>query len=188
MNQDTTQAPVAPIFWITGLSGAGKSTVAALLAEQIRISGQPCMLLDGDGLRELWPGKGGFTRPERLELGLGYARLCAMISRNGIPVVIATIALYREVHAWLAEHAPQTRLIWLDVPLDELRRRDPKGIYARYDAGETSYVAGLDLAVDWPERPWLHIEWNRELTPQTTLERIWPKAAAVLQHFPVANH
>lgn len=169
----------APIFWITGLSGAGKSTLATLLTARIRDAGHPCMLLDGDELRELWP-EGGFSRSERLKLGLAYGRLCAMISRNGICVVIATIALYKEVHEWLAANTPRTRIIWLNVPLTELRSRDPKGIYARYDAGETSHVAGLDLAVDWPQAPWQRIEWHTELTPQQTLMTIWPAVASEL--------
>ena len=80
-----------------------------------------------------------------------YAHLCRVIASQGLTVVIATISLFREVHDWNRANLPGYFEVYLQVPLDELRRRDPKGIYRRFDAGELANVAGLDLPIDEPK-------------------------------------
>lgn len=86
-----------------------------------------------------------------MALAMQYAHLCRVIASQGLTVVIATISLFREVHAWNRENLPGYFEVYLKVPVEELRRRDPKGIYRRFDAGELSNVAGLDLPIDEPE-------------------------------------
>ena len=76
-------------------------------------------------------------------------------------MVIATISLFREVHAWNRAHLPGYFEVYLKVPLDELRRRDPKGIYRRFDACELTHVAGLDLPIDEPDTA----DWVVEFVP-----------------------
>jgi adenylylsulfate kinase len=66
-------------------------------------------------------------------------------------VVTATISLFNEIHEWNRATLPGYFEVYLKVPIDELRRRDPKGIYRRFDAGELTHVAGLDLPIDEPE-------------------------------------
>ncbi len=80
-----------------------------------------------------------------------YAHLCHVIATQGLTVVIATISLFREVHAWNRQYLPGYFEVYLKIPLEELRRRDPKGIYRRFDAGELANVAGLDLPIDEPQ-------------------------------------
>jgi adenylylsulfate kinase len=92
-------------------------------------------------------------REGRLALALKYARLCKMIADQGAIVVIATISLFQEVHVWNRSHLPGYFEVYLDVPEEERRRRDPKGIYRRFDAGELCDVAGLDLPIDEPQCP-----------------------------------
>lgn len=158
MSERTSQsAAEGQVIWITGLSGAGKSTLAGEVARQLRGAGQAVVLLDGDELREVFgavaSGAGNHGRPARLALALRYAHLCRVIADQGLTVVIATISLFREVHDWNRSHLPGYFEVYLDVPLVELRRRDPKGIYRRFDAGELDNVAGLDLPVDSPAAP-----------------------------------
>jgi cytidine diphosphoramidate kinase len=142
-------------IWITGLSAAGKSTLAAALAALLREDGNNVILLDGDELREVFGAStvsaDNHDRQARLALAMQYAHLCRILSAQGFVVVIATISLFREVHRWNREHLPGYFEVYLDVPLAELRRRDPKGIYRRFDAGDLTNVAGLDLQVDTPE-------------------------------------
>jgi len=142
------------VIWITGLSGAGKTTLALEVVRRLRADGEPVLLLDGDELREVFDAAafdaGHHGRETRVALALQYARLCALIARQGISVVIATISLFREVHDWNRENLPGYFEAFLEVPVEELRRRDPKGIYRRFDAGELTDVAGLDLPVDLP--------------------------------------
>lgn len=160
------------VYWITGLSGAGKTTLAVRLVELLRARGLPVVFLDGDELREVFgavaanPQNHG--REGRLALAMQYAHLCRVIAAQGLTVVISTISLFREVHAWNRAHLPGYFEIYLKVPVEELRRRDPKGIYRRYDAGEIGNVAGLDLMIDEPESP----DWVAEFVPGKSVQAL----------------
>lgn len=143
------------VFWITGLSGSGKSTLSTELVCRLRARGDAVVLLDGDELREVFGAASANAqnhgRESRLALAFQYAHLCRVIARQGLTVVIATISLFKEIHAWNRANLPDYFEVYLKVPLEELRRRDPKGIYCRFDAGEIANVAGLDLLIDEPE-------------------------------------
>lgn len=142
----------ARILWITGLSGAGKSTLAAALALKLRATGAPTVVLDGDDLRVLLgaASAGNHGRAERLALARRYSALCKLLAEQGVTVVIATISMFAEIYAANRAVLPGYFEIFLKVPFDELKRRDSKGIYRRYERGELRDVAGLDLVVDEP--------------------------------------
>ena len=143
------------VIWITGLSGAGKSTLAHEVVARLRASGDVVVMLDGDDLREVFGAVSvnlkNHSREARLTLAIQYAHMCRILAQQSLTVVIATISLLKEVHAWNRENLPGYFEVYLKVPVEELRRRDPKGIYRRFDAGEITDVAGLDLAIDEPE-------------------------------------
>ena len=143
------------VLWITGLSGSGKSTIAFEITKRLRESGNAVLMLDGDELREVFGATAANSRNHgregRLALAFQYAHLCRVIAGQGVTVVISTISLFNEIHTWNRAHLPGYFEVYLKVPLVELRRRDPKGIYRRFDAGELTDVAGLDLAVDEPK-------------------------------------
>ena len=153
-------------IWITGLSGAGKSTLARKVCEILRNSGEIVVFLDGDQLREIFNAadnsKINHGREARLSLAMQYSHLCHIIAEQGVTLVIATISMFKEVHKWNRDNLPNYFEVLLKVPLEELKRRDPKGIYLRYDRGELSDVAGLDLEVDEPSSPDLLFEFNNE--------------------------
>lgn len=143
------------VVWITGLSGAGKSTLARQVSAELRANGDSVITLDGDELREVFGAVAANAknhgREGRLALAMQYAYLCRVIAVQGLTVVIATISLFREVHAWNRANLPGYFEVYLKAEVEELRRRDPKGIYRRFDAGELTHVAGLDLPIDEPE-------------------------------------
>lgn len=150
------------VLWITGLSGSGKTTLARRITLRFREKNMPTILLDGDELREIFSivNPLNHDRNSRLSLAFQYAHLCRILAQQGITVVIATISLFQEIHTWNRKNLPNYFEVYLKVPVDELRRRDPKGIYRRFDSGELKNVAGLDLVVDEPKSPNLVIEFK----------------------------
>jgi adenylylsulfate kinase-like enzyme len=162
----TGQMPTSGrVIWITGLSGAGKSTLASGVVQHMRSLGEAVVLLDGDVLREVFgavaSNAANHGRDGRLALAFQYAHLCRVIAGQGLTVVIATISLFSEIHAWNRANLPDYVEVYLKVPVEELRRRDPKGIYRRFDAGELADVAGLDLPIDEPDAA----DWTVEFDP-----------------------
>ncbi|KAB0494680.1 adenylyl-sulfate kinase [Pseudomonas vancouverensis] len=164
------------VVWITGLSGAGKSTLSRAFVERLRSAGYSTVLLDGDELREVFGATTANTqnhgREGRLALAMQYAHLCRVIAAQGHTVVIATISLFHEVHAWNRAHLPRYFEVYLKVPVQELRRRDPKGIYQRFDAGELNNVAGLDLPIDEPIAPDWAVAFDPERSVQALTEEL----------------
>ena len=166
----------AKCYWITGLSGTGKTTLATFLTEYIRTTGRSVVQLDGDELREVMA-TNAYTREERLVIGMRYSRLCRLLVNQGIDVVIGVIGLFKELHAWIRENISEYIEIFVDTPMDELKRRDPKGIYAKVLSGEISNVAGVDMKIDKPDNPHVCIRWkdgkNVDVMCNELLEKIY---------------
>jgi adenylylsulfate kinase-like enzyme/glycosyltransferase involved in cell wall biosynthesis len=164
-----SQQRLGRVIWITGLSGAGKSTLAHEVVARLRSEHESVVMLDGDELREIFGASAtnsqNHNRDSRLALAMQYAQLCRMIAGQGLTVVVATISLFHEVHAWNRDNLPGYFEVYLKVPVEELRRRDPKGIYRRFDAGELINVAGLDLVIDEP----VAADWVVEFLPWKTV-------------------
>ena len=164
------------VIWITGLSGAGKSTLAHQVAACLRAEGEAVVMLDGDELREVFgavaANADNHGSEGRLALAMQYAHLCRVIAAQGLTVVIATISLFREVHAWNRAQLPGYFEVYLNVPLDELRRRDPKGIYRSFDTGELTHVAGLDLPIDEPEAADWVVEFDPDRSPTNLADEL----------------
>jgi adenylylsulfate kinase len=160
------------VVWITGLSASGKTTLGSAVTASIKSKYQNIVFLDGDILRTVLDQSSVHSRDERLRLAFLYARLCKMLSEQGLIVVIATVALFKEIHAWNRENIEHYIEVFIDVPMSELRRRDPKGIYRKYDLGEIRDVAGLDLAIDYPSRPHIHFVFDKELNIKSMSEEI----------------
>jgi cytidine diphosphoramidate kinase len=166
------QSKQAGVIWITGLSGAGKTTIAAIVVEELRSEGLLVVLLDGDQMREVFnstaSSSANHSREARTSLAFQYARLCNLIASQGVIVVIATISLFKEVHEWNRKNTPTYFEAYLKVPIAELRKRDPKEIYSKFDAGLLTDIAGLDVKIDEPENP----DWQYDFEPFNTAESI----------------
>ena len=164
------------VVWITGLSGSGKSTLATEVVGQLRALRNDVIRLDGDELREVFAAETinlqRHDRNGRLMLAMQYASLCRLLSMQGFTVVIATISMFREVYAWNRANLPGYFEVYLKVPIEELRRRDPKGIYRRFDTGDLLNVAGLDLPVDEPGEADFEVEFERTQSATVTAKKL----------------
>ena len=150
-------------YWITGLSATGKTTLSNLLVKHLRLTGKKVVLLDGDELRRVLADS-AYTREERIALGMRYSRLCALISEQDIDIIIAVIGLFKEIHEWNRENIQNYIEIFIDTPLYEIKRRDPKGLYKKYESGKVKNIVGMDLKVDFPKNPDIRIKWSSEKT------------------------
>ncbi len=161
------------VYWITGLSGAGKTTVGQELWRRLRTAGRSAIFLDGDALREVIAEDLGHSTANRRASAMRNARLCRMLASQGADVVCPTISLFHEVQVWNRRNIPGYCEIYLRVPLDELRRRDPKGLYAAADRGDLRDMVGLDVPAEVPEAPNLVLDNFGSLDSSTAVDRIW---------------
>jgi len=161
------------VFWLTGLAGAGKSTLAAETTTLLKERGRQAILLDGDELRKLFvTGESTFSLEERRTLAGQYAHLCHLLSEQGVDVVCATISLFPEVQAWAKDRISGFRLVYIRVDMDVLHQRDQKGLYSRAARGEVTNVMGVDLPYDEPHAPDLILDNNGDRSPRQLAAQI----------------
>jgi adenylylsulfate kinase len=144
----------AQVIWITGLSGAGKSTLAREVVRLLRLEGEAALLLDGDEIRSVVDdGNTGHDRTGRLANAFRVCRFARLVADQGIPAVVATMSLFKEVHAWNREHLPNYFEVFLKVGLEVLQKRDARGLYSRAARGAVDNVVGVHLEYDEPAAP-----------------------------------
>lgn len=160
------------VYWITGLSGAGKTTIGQLLYQKIKQNHSNTVFLDGDVMREVFGADLGYTDPERRKCAMRYARLCAMLQRQGLNVVCCTISMFESVRSWNREHIENYREIYVKVSMDTLRKRDQKGLYSGNTKEKEKDVMGVQIAFEEPLRPNLVLENDGEKTPEEQVEKI----------------
>lgn len=148
------------VIWIIGLSGSGKTTLSNQIVEDVRSRGRKVILLDGDRVRALFGNDLGHDLASRKVNADRICRLCSFFDDQGLDVVCAILSIFPESRTWCRENLSDYYEVFIEAPLDQLIKRDPKGIYGRYQRGEAKNVAGLDLAFPRPERPDLVISNN----------------------------
>lgn len=156
------------VYWITGLSGAGKTTIGKLWYEYLKSGNPAVVFLDGDMLRQVFGDDLGYTESDRRKSAMRNARLCALLSYQGIDVVCCTISMFDSVREWNRANIPDYCEIYVRVTMDTLRERNQKGLYTLADRD----VAGIHFEIEEPKHPDLVLDNNGELTPQEQVERI----------------
>ena len=156
------------VYWLTGLSGAGKTTIGRLWHEELRRSGVPAVFLDGDELRQVFGDDLGFTEADRRKSAMRNARLCALLSRQGFTVVCCTISMFDAVREWNRANIPGYFEVYVKVAMETLRRRDQKGLYSQ----NADNVAGVGLQVELPKAPDLILNNNGQITPAEQVRRL----------------
>jgi 3'-phosphoadenosine 5'-phosphosulfate synthase len=141
------------VVWLTGLSGAGKTTIAQEVASELRASGMPVEVLDGDVVRQ-YLGQGlGFSRADRDTNIRRISFVARLLARNGAAVVVAAISPYRAVREEARAEIGRFIEVYVRCPLDELVRRDTKGLYAKALRGELANFTGVSDPYEEPLAP-----------------------------------
>jgi bifunctional enzyme CysN/CysC len=163
----------ACVLWLTGLSGAGKSTIANLVERQLAASGRHTYLLDGDNVRHGLNKDLGFTAQDRVENIRRVAEVSKLMVDAGLIVLVSFISPFRSERRMARElFAPGEFLeVFIDTPLAEAERRDVKGLYRKARRGELRNFTGIDSPYEAPEQPEIRID-TTALSAESAAERI----------------
>lgn len=161
------------VIWITGLSGAGKTTVATGLRDLLADHGQQAVLLDGDELRAILGRQSSFSAHERRELAMVYARLAKHLADQGFLVICATISMFHDVRTWNRENNKKYFEVYLRVPDPERLRRDPKGLYREAGSENRAGMVGHKQDFEEPQAPDIVIENHAGVSASDATASIW---------------
>ena len=150
------------VVWLIGLSASGKTTMGTRLYELLKPKLPNLVLLDGDQVRQMLGNDLGHSLEDRRRNADRICKMGAFLDRQGIHVITCILSIFPESRAWNRENLEDYYEIYVRVPLDKLRKRETKGIYRRFDAGEISGVAGLDLPFAEPESPDLIVDNSKD--------------------------
>ncbi|MEA2722592.1 MAG: bifunctional enzyme CysN/CysC, partial [Gemmatimonadales bacterium] len=159
------------VVWLTGLSGAGKSTIAEQVCAELRGQGYRVEHLDGDGVREVFPT--GFTREQRHEHNRRIAFLASRLEHHGVVVLASFVSPYRDSRAYARSIASRFIEVHVATSLEECERRDVKGLYARARRGELSQFTGIDDPYEAPLEPELTIDTSEVSVEEASQRILW---------------
>jgi adenylylsulfate kinase len=154
------------VLWLTGLSGAGKSTVAERLYDELIKMGKPVERLDGDVLRGVFPNT-GFTKEARDEHVKRVGFLASRLEHHGVIVIAAFISPYRDARRFVRDLCGNFMEVFVDASLDECKRRDVKGLYKKVEAGEIKNFTGVDDPYEAPENPEISIDTTHQTVEES---------------------
>ena len=161
------------VLWFTGISGAGKSTIANLVEKKLHALGRHTFLLDGDNLRHGLNKDLGFTDADRIENIRRVGEVAKLMADAGLIVLTAFISPFRAEREMVRAMLPEGEFIeiFVDTPLEEAERRDAKGLYAKARAGELANFTGIDSPYEVPEHPEIRID-TTATSPETAAQEI----------------
>jgi adenylylsulfate kinase len=160
------------VLWFTGLSGAGKSTIATAVDARLRETNPRVELLDGDALRAVVPA--GFSKEEREAHVRRVGFFASRLEHHGVIVIAALISPYQASRNFVRSLCRRFVEIHVATSLEECERRDVKGLYARARSGELRGFTGIDDPYEPPDNPEIRID--------TQLRSIAESVSLVLEH------
>jgi adenylyl-sulfate kinase len=164
-------------LWFTGLSGAGKSTISAIIERSLRAGGARVEVLDGDVVRTHLSKGLGFSKEDRDTNVRRIGFVAELLSRHGAIAIVAAISPYRAVRDEVRSRIPNFVEVYVECPLEVLAERDVKGLYKRALAGEIASFTGVSDPYEPPLHPDVVVDSSRE-TPAQSAAKIW----ATLEH------
>ena len=156
------------VYWITGLAGAGKTTIGKLLYEKLRENKANVVFLDGDILREVFGNDLGYTIEERHKSAMRNARICNMLALQGIDVICCTISMFDDVRNWNRENIKNYREIFLKVSEEILIKRNQKGLYE----SSKHELVGFGVNMEYPKQPDMVINNDSSKSPEEIVKMI----------------
>ncbi len=163
------------LYWITGLAGAGKSSLARKLFKALKPATPELVYLDGDTLRELFDANGLYREADRHRLALQYAHLCYLLTSQGVDVICATISMFDDVRAWNREHFPNYIEIYLKVSFSVLQKRDQNKLYSNHARQRINDAVGCDIDAQLPKQPDIVLCNNGDNTIEELVRRVLKK-------------
>ena len=162
-----------PTVWLTGLSGAGKTTVAQALAQALKAQGRAVAVLDGDQLRHGLNRDLGFSAEDRHENIRRTAEVACLMNAAGLTVIAAFISPYRADRAMAAAIIGEAHFVEVHVSTSvaECEARDPKGLYAKARAGQLAQFTGVSAPYEAPLSPALRLD-TQVLALEESVERL----------------
>jgi len=166
----------ACILWFTGLSGAGKSTVANLVEKRLHAMGRHTYTLDGDNVRHGLNKDLGFTDADRVENIRRVAEVSKLMVDAGLIVLVSFISPFRSERRMARDLVQSGEFfeVFVDTPMQEAERRDPKGLYKKARRGELKNFTGIDSPYEPPEHPEIHLR-TTLYSPEQAAEQIMLK-------------
>src|SRR5438046_1686545 len=161
------------MLWLTGLSGAGKSTIANLVEKKLHVLGRHTYLLDGDNVRHGLNKDLGFTEADRVENIRRVAEVARLMIDAGLIVLVSFISPFREERNMARSLVPQDEFceVFVDTPIGVAEQRDPKGLYKKARRGELPNFTGIDSPYEPPEHPEIRID-TTSMTPREAADEI----------------
>ncbi|MFN2569810.1 MAG: adenylyl-sulfate kinase [Candidatus Dormibacteria bacterium] len=154
-------------IWLTGLSGAGKTTIATAVTDQLRRQGRRVEVLDGDVVRENLSKGLGFSKEDRDTNIRRIGFVAELLSRNGVVVIVAAISPYRAIRDEVRARIERFVEVHVSCPMDELVRRDVKGLYKRALAGELANFTGVSDPYEEPLHPEVVVDTSAETAEES---------------------
>ena len=155
------------VYFLTGLSGAGKTTLGGMLYEYIRRDKLNVILLDGDRIRPVYLEDIGYSEEDRRKGAKRTFRICKMLAEQGIDVVVCSICMYDEVRQWNRDNISDYVEIYIKVKKDTLIKRNQKGLYVN-----SNNVVGMDLEFEEPKTPDIILENDGELSANEVFNKL----------------
>ena len=173
------------VVWLTGISGAGKSTIADVIMRVAKPQLPSLVMIDGDVIRDLFGAGLGYHEDARKEQIGRIQRLALFLSRQKIPVLVAALYSNPELMQWNRKHLPDYFEVYVDTPLDVVKARDTKGLYAKARESVAPNVVGIDIPWHAPSNPDLIVQ-AVGVTPESIAREIIA-AAPVLSSLDLTN-
>jgi adenylyl-sulfate kinase len=157
MTNETNKNGEGYVVWMTGLSGAGKTTIALVLVDELKKRGMKVERLDGDVVRQSLTRDLGFTAEDRKKNIERVTFVAKLLSRNGIGTVCSFISPYQAVRDNVRANTTNFLEVFVDAPLDVVIERDVKGLYQKAIAGEIPNFTGISDPFEAPQNPDIHL-------------------------------